>query len=1553
MDERDGLDIAIIGLSGRFPGAGEVNAFWRNLRDGVESITFFTDEELRKRGVPPESLADPLYVKAGAVLEGVDLFDAAFFGFTPREAAETDPQHRLFLEVAWEAMEDAGYDASNCNEPIGVYAGCGVNTYLLLNLFSSGRFSDMQDISSLQALMNGNNKDSMTTTVSYKLNLRGPGITVQTACSTSLAAVHVACRGLLNHEADMALAGGVWVNLLHEGGYVYQPGAILSPDGHCRAFDADAAGTVIGSGVGVVVLKRLEDALKDGDTIHAVIKGSAMNNDGSAKIGYTAPSVEGQAEVILAAQAFAGVSADTIGYIEAHGTGTTLGDPIEIAALTQAFRESTARRGFCGIGSVKSNVGHLDAAAGVAGLIKTTLSLKHRTLPPSLNFRQPNPQIDFADSPFYVNTVTRDWPAGTAPRRAGVSSFGIGGTNVHVIVEEAPPAPQTSPSRDWQVLTLSARTPLALEAMVHRLRQRLAENDGLPLADIAYTLHTGRKRFAHGAIALCRDTADAITLLETRDTDRFLTREVTAEKPAIAFLFPGQGAQYVDMALDLYRDEPVFRQELDHCLELLGRHLDFELRTLLYPDPDFVLQAEKPAEEADLGKGTARARCAARLEQTEVAQPALFAVEYALARLWMSWGTQPEAMLGHSIGEYVAACLAGVFSLEDALRLVILRGRLLQGMEKGAMLAVMLPEEEMTSYLDGGCSLAAINGPELCVLSGRLEAIEQAEASLGDKGVVTRRLHVSHAFHSPMTEPALPVFAAMVSAIKLNPPGIPFLSNLSGDWITAQEATDPDYWVRHMRGTVRFHGGLSELLSNPRRVLLEVGPGETLTKLAGRNPNLRREHAVISSLPHPDRIKFARQHFYLAVGRLWQSGATIDWASFHAHERRQRVSLPTYPFERQSYWVKSTGRHEMGDGSMKTATDMAKITGPGNRSGRLDATRIDSWLYAPSWRRSDDFVANDAPSCQGGAVLIFMDMHEPGEALAAHFRTLGIEPVTIFPGRSFARQDGRRYEISPGRRQDYDQLLHGLREEGKSIGHVFHLWSLTGENEARSLADSQARNFFSLFYLAQALEDNRALIRSGSKVQMTVVTNQLEDITGTESLRPEKASVTGPCNVIPQEYSWFSCRLIDIELRRGDAAALARVVGQIIAESRADTVSSTVGYRGAHRWIQTFEPIQSQAKTPSCLRQSGVYLITGGLGGIGLTLAEHLARTRKARLVLLGRSAIPAREHWQRLISDPGGPEPVRHKIEKILYLESLGAEVLALQADVAIEAELRSAVTQAWARFGVIHGVIHAAGEVGNGLISAKTEEMVERIFAPKLQGTRALQAVFGDVPLDFLLLCSSLASIAGGLNKVDYAAANAYLDAVARAASRESLFPVISVNWDSWREVGMAADMTMPEGVGIAPGEGVEVFERILSGRMRPQIIVSTFDLDARLSQTQEDLITDSFPHHPDQEQQEKEAKSQYPRPPLGTVFVSPESELEQTIADIWRNLLGVDAVGIHDNLFELGGDSLLGIQLLSRVRSAFGVALRPADFFRLPTVSALAELVEAKLLDEIECA
>jgi acyl transferase domain-containing protein len=874
--------IAVVGMACRFPGARDTDEFWRNLREGVESITPLSAAEVDAEPAARFDAAKPNYVRAAPILEDVEGFDAAFFDITPREAEFMDPQHRLFLECSWQAMERAGYDPNLYPGRVGVFGGTGISGYLIFNICS--RQDLVESLSDFRAMIQqGNDKDYLTTRVSYKLNLRGPSINVQTTCSTSLVAVNLACQSLLTYQCDMALAGGVSVRVPHRVGYLYQEGGILSPDGHCRAFSARAAGTLFGSGAGVILLKRLRDAVAEGDHIHAVIRGSAVNNDGSLKVGYTAPGVEGQAEVIAEALALAGVDARTVRYVEAHGTGTTLGDPVEVAALAKAFGETAGVKRFCALGSVKTNFGHLDTAAGVAGLIKTALALEHRMLPPTLHFDRPNPAIDFENSPFYVNTTLREWEAGATPRRAGVSSFGIGGTNAHVVLEEAPPASSSGPARPFKVLVLSAKTGTALEAATRGLAAHLERHPEGEFADAAYTLQVGRRAFAHRRALVCRDREEALALLASRDAGRVFT-SAAAGRRRVAFLFPGQNSQYVGMAEGLYRSEPFFRKQLDACAKLLLPELGLDVRGILYPEAG-------GADEARM-----------RLNDAFVTQPTLFAVEYSLASLLMEWGVVPHAMLGHSIGEYVAACLAGVMSLEDALSLLVKRGRLLCGLSGGRMLAVQLSEQEVSSLLGRRLSLAAVNGPAQSVVAGLAEDVTRLERRLAEVGVACKPLGTSHAFHSAQVDPLLGRFAEEVGKFRLHSPRIPYLSNVTGTWVTAEQATDPQYWAAHLRQTVRFADSVAELLKDDEMVLLEVGPGRTLTSLTTRHPRRNAKHLVLASARHRDERQPDSLYLLNALALLWLAGVPVNWSRFSRHERRRRVPLPTYPFERQRHW---------------------------------------------------------------------------------------------------------------------------------------------------------------------------------------------------------------------------------------------------------------------------------------------------------------------------------------------------------------------------------------------------------------------------------------------------------------------------------------------------------------------------------------------------------------------------------------------------------------------------------------------------------------------------
>ncbi|HEY0602895.1 MAG TPA: SDR family NAD(P)-dependent oxidoreductase, partial [Herpetosiphonaceae bacterium] len=1343
-------DVAIIGLNGRFPGAADVAAFWTNLCGGVEAISFFSDDELLAAGVEPATLRDPQYVKARGVLDQIDQFDAGFFGINPREAQIMDPQHRIFLEASWSALEDAGYDPGRYPGRIGVYAGVGINTYMLQAsqalIAAGGRY---------QAFI-GNDKDFVPTRVSYKLGLRGPSLNVQTACSSSLVAVHLACRSLLHGEADMALAGGISINVPHTAGYFYEQGGIPSPDGRCRPFDAQAQGTVFGSGVGIVVLKRLDDALRDGDTIHAVIKGTAINNDGAAKIGYTAPSIDGQAQVIVDALAAAQVEPQTIGYIEAHGTGTPLGDPIEVAALAQAFRQYDQAHGRCALGSVKASVGHLDTAAGVAGLIKAVLALKHQQIPPSLNFTTPNPQIDFTNSPFYVNTGLIDWARNGTPRRAGVSSFGIGGTNAHLILEEAPPQPPREPGQPWQMLVLSARSAPALEQATANLAAYLREHNHADLADVAYTLQVGRKAFAHRRVVVCRDQAEAISALEGHTPERLQTAVTGEHQPTVAFLLPGQGAQYVGMGRELYETEPVFRQAVDTCCDLLEPHLGLDLCSVLYPAPEQHAQAT------------------AQLTQTAIAQPVLFVVEYALAQLWQSWGVTPASLLGHSLGEYVAATLAGVFTLAEALHLVVTRGRLMQSLPHGAMLAIPRGEAEVRALLPPDLDLAAINGSSACVVAGLPTAIDALAEQLRAQGIETRRLHTSHAFHSALLDPILPDFRAAVQQLRLQPPQLPVLSNLTGTWLTAEQATDPDYWVQHLRQPVRFADNLAELLRDDTRVLLEVGPGQTLSSLARQQGTAR---TIVQTLRHPQDTRPDLQVLNDAVGRLWLANCAISWEQLHRSERR-RVPLPTYPFERQRYWIDPPSSSHAPQRSLGKRPD------------------LDEWFYSPFWKQS---VSPAATPIEPTTWLIFADATGIGDQLAQELSVAGHQVTVVHSGAQLSQTADGSYTLDPARRADYDALLAALRDAGQTPTQIIHAWAVDQieptADDLLTAGQTLDAVFHSLLFLAQALDQQQV----SGPLRLIVLSNNMQRVAGEPLLQPAKSTLLGPCRVIPQEYPHITCQSIDIVLPPPHSAAAEDLLDHLLIECLRPSADTIVAYRGASRWVQTVEPIRvepSQTPTPQ-LRDGGVYLITGGLGGIGLVLARQLAQTVRARLVLIGRRALPPREEWLDWLAMHDVQDQTSQRIAGVQALETLGAEVLVISADVTDREQMVAALAQAQAAFGAVHGVIHAAGVAGGGLLQLKTPGSMAHVIQPKVQGTLILHALLQQLqsqPLDFFVLCSSINAVIGGFGQVDYCAANAFLDSFAASHATRRGPRYLSIDWDRWQETGMAVETAVP---------------------------------------------------------------------------------------------------------------------------------------------------------------
>jgi len=1328
--------IAIVGMAGRFPGARTVSEFWQNIRDGVESIRDRSNEELLAAGATAEDLANPAYVKRASILDDVPLFDAAFFGFSPRDASIMDPQHRHFLECAWEALEDAAHPPQGFEGSIAVFAGSGLNTYLIYHLLANRKMVESAGL--FQLKQTGNDKDVLATRISYQFDLRGPSINVQTACSTSLVAVHLACQSLLNFECDMALAGGVTIEIPHGLGYVYREGEILSRDGHCRSFDASSSGTIFGSGLGVVVLRRLEDALAEGDQIHAVILGSAINNDGSRKVGYLAPSVEGQAEVIQEALEFAGVNPSEIGYVETHGTGTVVGDPIEVRALTQAFRQPGTRANTCAIGSVKSNIGHLDAAAGVTGLIKTVQALKHAQIPPSLHFETLNPRIDLKDSPFYVNAKLADWPSDRKPRRAGITSLGIGGTNAHVVLEEAPQRKVVRKTKPYELLTVSAKTAAAADRALANLVAYLGAHPELDLADVAWTSQVGRQKFAHRRALAVENSQEAIGALAEKGAKASASGNAGTTRPRVAFLFSGQGSQHVNMGHELYHNEPVFRETMDRCARQLKPHIGIDLIEAIYP-------AEQDRDSAT-----------EKLNQTWLTQPALFAIEYALAQWWMSLGVEPAAMVGHSIGEYVAACLAGVFTLEDALALVAERGRLIYELPAGSMLAVPLAPDKVE--LGSQLSVAAINTPGMCVVSGPAEAIAEFEQKMAAQSIACRHLHTSHAFHSAMMEPMLGAFEERVRKVALRAPQRPYLSNVTGTWIKPEEATDPAYWARHIRQTVRFADCLAELARTPDQLLVEAGPGNVLTSLArsqGETPA-----RAYQSLPHPRETISDMRCALQTVGQLWVAGAEIDWKKLHAEGSVARVSLPAYPWEHQRFWVEPD--------RVRPAALADPEPAPTKRE------EIGLRTYRRAWK---PVPLAHAAIGSGGPCVIFRDALGLADEIVAQLKGSQRRVVLVDAGSHFKRHSNSRYTIRPDAREDYDALMKEVGGGTEAVD-IFHLWPVTGSSEKESLHDAQARCFFSPLFLAQAL-----VATDVTQAKLMLVSNQLQQVAGEVIRNPERALLLGPAGTISKELPNVVCCAVDVDF---DAAKPQEYAMPLLEEMGSLEAGTPVAWREGKRLVETVQACDLLAAPEKPrLEQGGVYLITGGVGGLGLAVADQLAREFKARLVLVGRSAVPAEARWEAVLGDAGATAEQKARIRKMIEIRAAAGGLLVLQADVTNLHAMQAAIGQARKQFGKIDGVFHAAGVLDDGPLLTKSAEAATRVLDPKVRGTLVLEEMLGEDGAKFLALFSSISSVAAPAGQVDYAAANAFLDAFARSRKGRA----IAINWDAWSEVGMAA--------------------------------------------------------------------------------------------------------------------------------------------------------------------
>ncbi|SUY28414.1 Tyrocidine synthase III [Burkholderia oklahomensis] len=1749
--EIDEHSIAVVGLVGRFPQAPDLQTFWERLLSGYEAGTELSDDELHARGVPPEVIAHPDFVRRAKVLERVADFDAEFFGYSPREAQVMDPQQRIFLELAWELLEQAGYGDRDAQRPVGVFGSVAFSYYLVENVIPNIRKHRLD----AGQWMLGNDKDFVATRTAYKLDLRGPAVSVATACSSSLTAVHMACASLRTGECELAIAGAVGLDP-EQGGYVYSEGGIMSPDGRCRPFDAAANGTAGGSGAGLVLLKKQSAAIRDGDTIHAVIKGSAINNDGGSKVSYTAPSVSGQAAVIVDALRAARVTADTIGYVEAHGTGTPLGDPIEVRALTQAFAASASAdastvappAGKCGIGSLKGNIGHLDAAAGIAGLIKTILALRHEVIPPSINCGEPNPQIRFDETPFEVVRTARPWARGAAPRRAGVSAFGVGGTNAHVIVEEAPAARAERPAADTgegaQLLPVSAKSREAVSDLARSLSARLASGvEGATLRDVAHTLQVGRTAFAHRAfvvgegvesVAAQLGRAAALPIIDAR------------KSVPIVFMFPGQGSQYAGMGHALYRRYRVFRDAVDHCADLLAPHLHIDIRALIHGDGGRTADSEQ-------------------LRETRYAQPALFTVEYALARLLDDWGIAPDALIGHSLGELVAACISRRLALDDALALVAARAAAMQRQPAGAMLAVTATPRDLDALYATGCELAAINGDDQFVLSGSPGDVAKLEDACVLAGLPCQRIATSHAFHSALMENAVGEINRIGASLRIDDGLVPMISNRSGRWFDESDRRDPGYWGDHVRRTVRFSEGLSTVLAAfDRPLLLEVGPGRTLASLAAGLGGFDRSR-VATTMRHAREQRTDEAALLTGIGTLWAHGAHVEWERLRDGAAARRVALPTYPFRRKRHWLDRPAADASpdhappppDDGTLRFAREeidakrievrftlserhwfvdehriferngvlpgtgclelvrrafvishgasqpvlrdvyfpsplvfeagarrsmrvvftqrddaldfVLESRGDGvsaaetlpHASGSISAARLDDaspfpddsvdalcarlalqpladvpaqfgrafaeygprwrcidavWLgerrglarlrlpssferdlpafalhpalldlgvaflhaclrpadaslpfryetltvHAPltaecyslaieraprtfdvtlfSWdaqaRRATTLVeirgfglretdraggaasrraaeATPADWCrtpawvqaplpahrrEAGPWLTFVDA--PDAPLAAHAPS---HSAQVVKGDAFRRLDDARFALRAGSRDDYARLLDALASDGRLPSQIVYAW---GAGEARPAHDAAHDGFAHLVTLIQTLAEHAAAPR------VTLVTRRWRRADTPAACAA--AAIAGSLKAVQWEFPDIVCRHVDVDddepsTQQALLAELAIVPdadeGGMGHVDKAPTVCLAAGRRETLRFV---DPPVPASNGP--LRDGGVYLITGGLGGIGGELARHIAETTAgAKLGLIGRQRDG--------LSDK--------QAARLRELEAAGADVAVLRADVADARQMQAAIAELHTRFGPVNGVIHSAGVEASGLIETGTPDAWRRVLAAKVAGTHNLHDVIATDRPDFVVLCSSLASLVGGLGQADYAAANGYLDAIARHWRRARI-PVVSLNWDAWAETGMAVDYTermMHRGAdavrGLTNREGRAIFDLAIGMPAAgvAQLAVSKFGFD----------------HRP------ADAKRK-------TAAAPPSNDVERTLVGLWRDLLGVDDVGIDDDFFDLGGHSLLATQLISQVRDLYGRCLTLGEFLDAPTISRILRSIDA---------
>ncbi len=1487
--------IAVIGLAGRYPKSSNIDEFWSNLKNGVDCLEGVSDDELEALGIPSDVYSDPRFVRRGTRLPFADCFDARFFGFTPRETEAMDPQCRIFLETCYEAIENAGYNPFSIEGQVGVFAGSNPNDYASL----VGVADPTDSLGAFDQLI-GSDKDFLATRVSHKLNLKGPSLTVQTACSTSLVTVHMAVQSLLSYESTMCLAGGVTVNFRQGVGYFYQDGMILSPDGKCRAFDADASGTTLGQGCGVVLLKRLEDALTDNDHVYAIIRGSAINNDGSDKISFTAPSENGQAEVISLAHQLAEVESDTIGYVETHGTGTKLGDPIEIAGLTRAFAPGTNRIGYCAVGSAKTNFGHTDAAAGITGFLKTVLSLYKKQIVPSLHFSHPNPVIEFEKTPFYVNSVLQDWESSESPRRGCVSAFGIGGTNAHIVLEEAAEQKIKSSRQEMPLIVpLSAKNKNALQAKISDLKKYLEYHPSVPLEDIAFTLRYGRPEFQYRA-TLAISEREVSEISKQNDFDASLsTGHAIGGSKKVVWMFSGQGSQYVGMCTGLYNSSSVFKDTIDECSKLFVSHIGLDIRELIF--------TEENDESVSI------------LKQTTYTQPVLFAVEYALSKLLHSWGLKPDVVVGHSIGEYAAAVEAGILSLQDAVKVVSARGKLMQAMEPGAMLSVPMNSSELANLLPQNVEIAAENAQSLCVVSGPETAIDLFCVELRKKEVDFQRVQTSHAFHSAMMKPAAKEFERVLNGVKLNTPSIPMTSNVTGVWITDEEATSPSFWASQITSAVKFSGCISTTAEAGESVYLELGPGRTLAGLVKKNNDINAQSTGISGLVrHPSTQSDDYTHALGALGKLWCFGLKLNWEKMGGGLNCRRVPLPTYPFARERHWGPSR-KHVLALPHFGELSD--------SYESPLRRNNLEQWLYVPSWKRIADLPSGRQQNDSVVRVLLLPSRKESGKLMEK--LSLDGDSVLVFPADRYeAIVAGKLYSVNPSFDEDLEAVFEELLQMGIAVTHITHAWlaETRGEDCNISLLDGLNLGVHSAHVCARAASRFVAT----EFIQLDFITTGAHLVTGNEKIFPEAAALLGPAKVVPLEYPGLNCRHVDLE----NGLSITNDFDQLskLLETCGD--DQTLAIRGKYLWEYRVEKLGAVNEPNFSLRDGGCYLIVGGTGGVGLSIARFLVDKYNAKIALTGRTGRPTR-------SDDEESEANR-RLDLLESIERDASGTLVLAADTTDEESMGMVVDQVQDQFGDINGVIVAAGIADQaGAIHRRSREQAVSAIASKVHGSRILYKLFKNKNLDFLFFSSSIASMLyhNRFGQVGYVTANSYVEAFALKL-RQNGVPAITVAWDDWMNIGMsvraAAEFSETYGTNVklvddihsfTPEDGIELF-RLAINSGEPLLYVSTTDLNVRMKQ-------------------DINVVSPFLEQAIGnedtTDRIEKGSSIKDVIEKIWSELLGFESFEETDDFFDLGGDSLQAARMADKLGRALNIEIPLNTIFDKSNLNALTKELE----------